>query len=195
MEKRYPPEEFSGARIKLKRFNIALAEQMYAYVDRDRNRLEKFLPWPPAIQSVADEIKFIEDSRKKWDDFDTFGFAIFRSNDNEYLGNVSAFGLDWKNELCEIGYWIFGDFEGKGFMIEAVALLEKVLFELGFNRLVIRCEPDNQRSALIPRRLSYFYEGISRQIKLDNGKYRDLEVYSKLRSDISKHPNTQGFAR
>ena len=184
MEKNYLPERIGEERIYLKKPTVELAQQMFDYVDEDRERLGRFLPWPPHIKQVADEIEFIEKSKNDWKDHKGAGFAIFRNEDNEYMGNIGAFNFDWSNESCEIGYWILGKFEGKRYMSDSVKALEKELFGVGFNRIVIMCESENQRSKNIPLKSGYSYEGKLREYHKVNNKYVSFEVYSKLKSEF-----------
>lgn len=183
MEKQHLPEEIKGERVTLRKFTLDLAQKMYDYVDEDRERLQRFLPWPENIKSVDDEVEFIKTSIEKWDNHEASGYAIFRNSDDEYMGNITSFGYRWDFGSCEIGYWILGKFEGKGYMTESVVLLEKVLFDMGFNRLVIRFDPENNRSGSIPRRLNYFHEGTLREVLKVEDEFRNLEVYSKLKRE------------
>ncbi len=158
MEKQYLPELISGDRVSLKKHAVELAEKMYQYVIEDRERLARFLPWPNFIKSVNDEIDFIKKCTDSWDKQEAAHFGIFRNSDDEYMGNILSFRLNWLHHGREIGYWILGKFERNGYMSDAVTILENILFEMGFNRIVIRCDPLNKRSNSIPRKLNYFYE-------------------------------------
>lgn len=183
MEKKYLKEKLEGEKAILKRHEISLAQRMFEYICKDKERLSRFLPWPPHIKSIDDEIKFIEDSKDAWDRYTGANYGIFRKIDEEYLGNVGAFNFDWNNESCEIGYWILGDYEGYGYMREAVQSLENELFLIGFNRIVIMCEQENRRSKKIPSSLGYTFEGRLREFRKANDNYITLEVHSKLRRD------------
>lgn len=183
MEKKYLKESLEGEKIILKRHEISLAQKMFEYICKDKERLSQFLPWPPHIKAVDDEIKFIEESLDAWYKNSGASYGIFRKTDEEYLGNVGAFNFDWNNKSCEIGYWILGDFEGKGYMRDAVQTLENELFLIGFNRIVIMCEKENHRSKSIPKSLGYTFEGKLRELKKANEKYIALEVYSKLKRE------------
>ena len=108
------------------------------------------------------------------------GFGVYRNTDNEFMGNIGVSNFDWNNESCEIGYWILGKFEGKGYMRDAVNVLEKELYEAGFNRIVILCESKNIRSKKIPMSLGYTLDGQLREYRKANEKFVSLEVYSKL---------------
>lgn len=183
MEKRYLQESIEGKKVILKKYEIGLAQKMFEFICKDRERLSRYLPWAPHIKSVDDEIKFIEESLAAWKQYLSANYSIFSKFDMEYLGNVSAFNFDWTNESCEIGYWILGDYEGKGFIRDAVDMLENELLLVGFNRIVIMCEKENQRSGCIPKSLGYVLEGELRELKKYHDKFVTLEVYSKLRRD------------
>ncbi|OUR96284.1 hypothetical protein A9Q84_07965 [Halobacteriovorax marinus] len=183
MEKQFLSELIVGERISLKRHTVDLAQKMFDYVVEDRERLAQFLPWPKFINTVQDEIDFIRKCGSDWDDFIGSYYGIYRNSDDEYMGNISSFSHNWNHHNCEIGYWILGKFEGQGYMSDAVKLMEKTLFEVGFNRIVIRFDTHNAKSGSIPKRLSYTYEGTLRKVMRVNNVFRDLEVYSKLHSE------------
>lgn len=183
MEKKYLKESLEGKNIVLKRHEIDLAQKMYDLICKDRERLSRFLPWPPHIKTVDDEMTFIKESLDAWNKHSGANYGIFRKSDEEYLGNIGSFNFDWNSESCEIGYWILGDFEGQGFMRDAVHTLETELLLVGFNRIVIMCEKENQRSRSIPESLGYTFEGELRELRKANEKYLTLEVYSKLKRD------------
>ena len=56
----------------------------------------------------------------------------------------------------EVGYWLRADAEGRGIMTAAVRRVTRIAFEVdGAERVVIRCHPDNVRSAAVPERLGF----------------------------------------
>jgi len=188
MEKTHLPDQIEGSRIWLKRHSLALTDQMFQYVDQDRERLRVFLPWVDATQTPADEADYIKMTQERWENHTLFDYGIFRKSDSLYLGNCGVHTIEWRHHRCEIGYWILGAFEGQGFMSEAVRLLEKVLFDMGFNRVEIHCSSTNQRSANVPRSNGYTLEGIHKQDAIENGHYRDTLVFAKLKSEYKAGP-------
>jgi len=89
---------------------------------------------------------------------------------------------NWDIPSFEIGYWIRRPAEGKGYVTESVKLIGRLAFEqLGAQRVMIRCEPRNQRSKAIPERLGYSYEGtLRREVPDADGVPRDVRVYSLI---------------
>ncbi len=177
-----------GNRIYIKKHDEYLAETMFYYVDSDRERLGKFLPWVLFSKTVQDELNYIRHTHRCWDDGTIFDFGIFLKENNLYIGNIGVHTIHWKNNRCEIGYWILGKFEGQGYVSEAVRLLEKHLFEIGFHRIEIRCSSLNFRSANVPVSCGYFFEGILKDNTLDieYEKYSDMYVFSKISTSYLK---------
>lgn len=183
MDKKHLPEVIVGDRLTLKKHDLALAELMFKYVDQDRQRLRQFLPWVDATNRAQDEIDFIKMTHEKWDEYFLYDFGMYRNSDGVYMGNIGVHTISWGNERCELGYWVLGDFEGQGYMSEAVSVLESALFKLGILRIEIRCSSLNQRSANVPKRCGYTFEGTLRQNMKVNGEFHDTYVFSKLRNE------------
>lgn len=183
MNKRFLPDTIDGDRLILRRHAPAFAEAMFAAIDRDRDRLARFLPWARLTTAVENSRAFIADSRAKWDDAVQFDYAIFARDGDAYAGNINIFSIKWEHDVGEIGYWLDSRFEGQGLMSGAVRALEATCFAHDFHRLEIRCDTDNERSAAIPKRLGYTLDGTLREDRIRNGAYCDTHVFSKLRGD------------
>ena len=187
MQRKYLPELIKGNRIYLKRYDIKFAKELYGYISNEKARLAEFLTWPPFINSVEDEENFIKVVNKKWNEYKSVNYGIYNKENNQYMGNISAFKFNWTSANCEIGYWILKKYEGNGFVSESLNNLEEVLYDIGFNRLEIRFDPNNKKSGNIPKKLNYTYEGTLRNVVYLNGTYRSLSIYSKLKTENLLH--------
>lgn len=185
MEKKTFPHKLENPKLVLKKHALDCAYDMYAEVDRDRERLRRFLPWVDHLKSVDNEIWYINECIKDWDQGRMFDFGMYTSA-GEYIGNIGVHTIQWQSDCCELGYWIVSSQEGKGYISSAVQLLETALFDLGFNRIEIRCDPENEKSASVPKRNGYTFEGILRQDTIFQGRYRDTVVYSKIKADLKR---------
>lgn len=181
-----PKVSIESERIILRKHDMKQAKIMFTYVDQDRRRLRKFLPWVDKVRTVEDEKQFIKKTHKGWKEHTLFEFGIFRKSDLKYMGNIGAHSIRWDRHSCEFGYWILGEFEGQGYMSEAVKALESAMFGLGFNRIQIRCNNTNKRSANVPRACGYTHEGTIRQDGIDLGKFRDTMFFGKLKKEWRK---------
>lgn len=185
MEKKTFPNSIECDRVLLRKHQLDVAPTMFGYVERDRERLRQFLPWVDSTKTIQDEIEYIKMTHEKWDKFELFDYGIFNRDTDTYMGNVGVHTIAWIHERCELGYWILGDFEGKGFMSDAVSGLEKTCFEMGFNRVEIRCSSLNRRSASVPRKLGYRLEGMLSQDSIEMGRHRDTLIFGKTKSRMA----------
>ena len=182
-------EKLDGERIYLKKHDVTLAQTMFDYVDKDRERLSRFLAWVDFTKTVQDEINYIKHTHECWDNGNLFDYGIYRKDDDEYLGNCGVHTIRWDHDCCELGYWILGDFEGQGFMSESVRILERYLFSEGFNRVQIRCSDLNGRSENVPANKRFYSFLFAKRKTRKN--YRTLatcavgpSLYYSLYSDV-----------
>jgi len=184
MEKTAPNELLTGPRILLRRYELGDAANLFATIEADRARLRTFLPWVDLIQHVSDEEAYIRSSVLQWMEHKIFDYGIFSPDTGEYLGAIGAHTISWPDARVELGYWLSSRAEGKGLITEAVGLLEKELFRLGFHRIEIRCNDVNARSFAVPKRCGYQHEGTLREDVLEHGVRRNTMVWGKLQPSV-----------
>jgi len=92
---------------------------------------------------------------------------------------------DWVIGYFEIGYWIRASAEGSGYVTEAVRLLtDYALDSAKANRLEIRCDELNVRSAAVLKRLEYVLEGrLRNEMTNADGRLRSTMVFSLIPTD------------
>jgi len=186
MEVKQLNDHLNNEKITLRKVSIEMAASIFNYIDEDRERLDRFLPWVQYIKTLEDEKKFIKSSDSDWEQGLEFNYCIFDNTDSTYVGNIGVHSISWKDDRAELGYWVLGKYEGKGYISEAVKTLELHLFTMGFNRVEIRCSDLNEKSARVPIRCGYTFEGISRKDVIEKGQYRDTKNFSKLQSEKDK---------
>lgn len=174
------PDKISGTRITLSKLDVYNAELIFHEIDSDRERLGMFLPWVNFMNNVEDERSYILTALRDWQEGSEFNYSIFDNAHDDFIGNIGVHTISWENRRAELGYWLVAKYEGKGYISEAVLLLEKQLFSLGFHRIEIRCSSQNARSSKVPQRCGYHFEGTLRSEKIERGEFRDTLVFSKL---------------
>jgi RimJ/RimL family protein N-acetyltransferase len=91
----------------------------------------------------------------------------------------------------EIGYWIRSSRAGQGLATGVTAALTRVGFEVcEVDRIEIHCEPANERSMRIPRKLGYAEEARLRRrlYAPPDGEPRDVVVFSLFRDTYAGTP-------
>lgn len=125
-------------------------------IDSSLAELQQWMPWatsePSPVGSLAERIgKF----RRAFQSGQDWTYGVFDAGETMVLGGA---GLHARTEpgRLEIGYWIRSSAAGKGFATEVAAALADVAFRIHHVEAVeIRCDPDNTRSAAVPRRLGF----------------------------------------
>jgi RimJ/RimL family protein N-acetyltransferase len=183
-----PPYRIVSERLVLRCWEPRDAPLLKDAVD---SSIEHLLPWMPwAVhepQSLQEKVDLLRQFRGNFDLGKDFVYGIFAADESEAVGGT---GLHTRigDQAYEIGYWIRASRAGAGVATEATAALTRVAFELtDVERLEIRCDPANERSRAIPRKLGYTEEATLRR-RLNYPEPRDVVVYSLFREDFGSSP-------
>ena len=154
--------------------------------------IEYLRPWMPWVvhepQTVEEKVELLRGFRGRFDLGRDFIYGIFDCDEAEVAGGT---GLHTRigEDAFEIGYWIAAGQAGKGLGTEATAALTRAAFDLtDVERIEIRCDPANERSRAIPRKLGYTEEATLRR-RLHYPEVRDVVVYTLFRDDYPETPS------
>jgi RimJ/RimL family protein N-acetyltransferase len=157
-------------------------------VDESVDHLLPWMPWAAdEPQTVEEKAELLRTFRGNFDLGVDFVYGIFDRDEAEVLGGT---GLHTRigPDALEIGYWIRASRAGEGLTTEATSALTRIAFELtDRERVEIRCDPANERSRAIPRKLAYVEEATLRH-RLHYPEPRDVVVYSLFREDFPSSP-------
>jgi RimJ/RimL family protein N-acetyltransferase len=143
-------------------------------------------------QTLEQRVALLRRFRGDFDLGRDFVLGIFDLGEELVLGGT---GLHTREGLdgIEIGYWIRESHIGRGLATEISAGLTRVAFEVcGVDRVVIRVDPTNVRSAAIPRKLGFVEEATLRR-RLPphaDGVPRDVVVYTLFREGYPGSPSS-----
>ncbi|TCZ80761.1 N-acetyltransferase [Paenibacillus albiflavus] len=111
-------------------------------------------------------------------------FSIINKESNEIIGSCGYNSFDFENEKAEIGYDIAKSFWGRGYASEAIcSLLDHAFSSLKLNRIEAKVDPENVNSIKLLQKHNFTFEGTLRQYERVEGKFNDLNIYSKLISE------------
>lgn len=182
-------ETLKGQRITLQKAvkSFEMAQAHNHEVKKSLAELSPWLNWACPSYKVEDSYEYLQGCVQEWEKSLGFNYVILDENKN-FMGMISALNVKEKDKCLEIGYWISSAYAGKGYMQEAVKLIEKEFFGLGFNRIVIHTDVLNKKSANVAQKLGYVLEGIERQSLWNKKeqKFRDINIFSKLRSEYEQ---------
>lgn len=180
------PRRLLTARLEIRPFEHADAQELFERIDASRASLGPWLPWVEETTDADDLRETIARMRGRWETREDLAVGVFRRDDGRLLGGSGLHRIDWDLRGFEIGYWLATEAEGRGYMSECAAALTRMAFEaLDAWRVEIRVDPENVRSIAIPRRLGFALEGtLRRSMPGDEpGVPRDQAVFAIVRGD------------
>jgi RimJ/RimL family protein N-acetyltransferase len=183
-----PPYRIVTERLVLRCWEPRDAPLLKDAVDTSIDHLLPWMPWAAhEPQSLEEKVDLLRLFRGNFDLGTDFVYGIFNRDESEAVGGT---GLHTRiaPEAYEIGYWTRASRAGEGLGREATAALTRVAFELtDVERIEIRCDPANDRSRAIPRKLGYTEEATLRR-RLHYPEPRDVVLYSLFREDFASSP-------
>ena len=154
--------------------------------------LEHLRPWMPWARHEPEDLHTIEHLRRCRGEFDLgqdFAYGMFDRTETQVLGGT---GLHTRvgAGAREIGYWVHKDYINQGLATEAAAALTKVAFLIDrVARVELHCDPNNVRSAAVPRKLGFCHEATLRhRTRTPDGQPRDTMVWTLLAHEYHASP-------
>lgn len=144
------------------------------------------MPWCQNLQTPAETEESVRRSSALWILREDFRFGLFRKSDGVYIGACGLHRPDWSILQFEIGYWIRASVEGQGYIGEAVAGVNQFAFEtLKAERVEIRCDSRNDRSAAVARKAGFTLEATLRHndTTAHGSTLRDTLLFAMLREE------------
>jgi RimJ/RimL family protein N-acetyltransferase len=186
-----PPYRIHTERLVLRCWEPRDAPRLKEAVDSSLDHLRAWMPWAvDEPQPLEQKIELLRRFRAQFDLGEDFVYGIFTHDEEAVLGGSglhSRVGAD----AFEIGYWLRAGRTGEGLATEAAAALARIGIELcGADRIEIRVDPSNERSAAVPRRLGFRQEAILRRRlpAFAASGLRDVTVFSLFRDDLAGTP-------
>ena len=114
-------------------------------------------------------------------------YVIFDNSTHQAVGIAAYLRIDPKNGSIEVGHLNFSPLLQKTpIATEAMYLMMKRAFELGYRRYEWKCNALNKASRRAAQRLGLSYEGVFRQATVSKGRNRDTAWYAAIDEEWSE---------
>ena len=180
MEKFKLKEAIRGERIVILKRVHEHDKEMWQAIEESRNLIREYLPWVDRTKSVEDVVKATDMFAEYWDNDHEWGFCLYSIPEHQFLGCIGVHLINFQSRSAEIGYWLRVSEQGKGYMTEAVKLVEEELFKNGIHRIVISCDINNRNSGNVAKRAGYQLESIAKEALYHPTGLHDKEIYVKF---------------
>lgn len=176
-----PAPEFGildGQYVRLAPLTVADADAIYQSQKLDKGGESwRYMPVGP-YETLADVKTFLSQVCNK---SDPMFFSIYNKEINQICGFSTYLRITPDHGSIEVGYIYFSPLlQQTRAATEAMYLMMKNAFDLGYRRYEWKCNAANQPSMRAAKRLGFTFEGVFRQMMVVKGKNRDTAWYSVL---------------
>jgi ribosomal-protein-alanine N-acetyltransferase len=131
----------------------------------------------PTFEATAEQMLWYETKRKNG----TGNSWAVINEQQEFIGVISTYNLHTLHRRCEIGYWFFPEYWGKGYGKESMDILLKTIAkQQNIHRFIAEVEPENKASVALLNRLGFKREAVFKEHEFRNNQFADLEIWAKL---------------
>lgn len=179
-----PPEPIDldvAGGLALVRCDPALTVAAVRAVNESLEHLQPWMAWAAEPATEASLGAFLAAGEEQWHARRDFAYSIVEPATGAVVGGCGLHARLGPAAL-EIGYWVHVDWIGRGIATAVARALTSAAFTIpGIERVEIHCEEQNHRSARVPEKLGYTFEGL---IVPDAGpcEGRSTQVWSIERS-------------
>jgi RimJ/RimL family protein N-acetyltransferase len=179
------PESFNTQRLTIRAPQWGDGAAVNEAIRESAEQLRLWLPFAENIPSLEESEANARKARLQFLERTDMMLHLRDRFTDEFVGSSGLHRIDWNARCFEIGYWIRTSRAGEGLMTEAVRGIEQfAITDLEANRLEIRCDARNVRSAKVAERAGYTLEGVLRKMRRDStGTLVDMMVFAKVRGD------------
>jgi len=147
-------------------FSLDLSDSLWTYLPQGPfQSVDEFSTWVQRVQGQQDPVFY----------------AIIDEQTNSAVGVSSHLRIDQRASSIELGWLTFSPLmQRKPIATEAMYLMMKNAFDLGYRRLEWKCNALNAPSIKAAERLGLSFEGVFRQATIVKGHSRDTAWFSIL---------------
>jgi ribosomal-protein-alanine N-acetyltransferase len=155
----------------------------FVALSKASRKFHRNLSSPPLDQKGFDE--YSERNKSEANE----NFLICRSSDGAIVGMINLSQIFHKAfQNAYLGYLLFENFTGCGFMTEAVELILRYAFNnLKLHRVEANVQPKNTDSIAVLQRTNFTKEGFSPKYLKIGGRWRDHERWAIIAEDWRKN--------
>lgn len=179
------PDSFETERLLIRAPRSGDGRAVNEGVIESLESLRPWMPWAQTAPTIEESEIHVRRSSARFILREDLPLLLFRKEDGLFVGGSGLHRIDWSVPHFEIGYWVRASLEGQGYVTEAVNGITHFAFTaLSAERVEIRCDVRNERSAAVARRAGFKLDGCLRHdARGAQDELRDTYVFSKIRGE------------
>ncbi len=157
---------------------------LHQAVCASQEELRQWMPWAVNVPTAEEYEVRVREGQLKFLAREDLWLMLVLKESRQIIGGSGLHRINWEVPKFEIGYWLHTAYTAQGLATEAVAAITEFAFTtLQAQRVEIRCDALNIRSAAIPRRLGFTHEATLRSDDRHHltNDLRDTLIFAKIR--------------
>ena len=179
-----PFPNLESERLVLRRLKDSDAPEVY----KIRSNLErmKYIP-RPILQNEEEALAMIQMMNAKIDENTDINWAVCLKNSDKIIGFMGFYRVQPESYRTEIGYMILPEYDGKGYVSEAVTTMLNYAFNtVGFHSVEAVIDPNNFGSARVLEKNGFRKEAHFIENFFWNNEFIDSVHYGILKREFVK---------
>ena len=179
-----PFPNLESERLVLRRLKDSDAPEVY----KIRSNLErmKFIP-RPILQNEEEALAMIQMMNAKIDENTDINWGVCLKNSDKIIGFMGFYRVQPESYRTEIGYMILPEYDGKGYVSEAVTTMLNYAFNtVGFHSVEAVIDPNNFGSARVLEKNGFRKEAHFIENFFWNNEFIDSVHYGILKREFVK---------
>jgi ribosomal-protein-serine acetyltransferase len=165
--------------IELVPFNAGFADAIAAHVERDRERMGRWMAWVEDGRSAAAIRAYVAtvEERRALDLGDNYAIVV----DGAVAGSVDIHDVNRAHALAALGYWLGSGYGKRGIMTRAVRAVTDLAFtQHRIHRLEVFVAVDNRPSRAVAERAGFALEATLRERLWAPHGFDDAALYVRF---------------
>ncbi|MCA0456024.1 MAG: GNAT family N-acetyltransferase [Chloroflexi bacterium] len=187
------PDSFQSERLIIRAPRAGDGAAVNEAVRESLDNLRPWMPWADHEPELEESEESVRRGAARWILREDLWLLLFRKSDGLYVGGSGLHRMDWSVPSFEIGYWVRKSLEGQGYVTEAVKAITDIAFmAVSAERVEIRCDTRNERSAAVAKRAGYMLEATLHHDGRDpNGDLRDTYIFGMTQRQYLIHKGVE----
>lgn len=175
-------DKLHDERILVRPYRESDAQDLFDAINESREHLRPWLTFADRHQVIEETRDWINSGRARWVLREYLSVSIWEKASGHFLGDIGIRPRSWDIGYFEFGYWLRASAEGHGYLTTALQLLVEYAFtSLNAQRLEIRCDERNTRSAAVARRLGFIQEAcLHHDSRRPDGSLRNTLIFGLI---------------
>jgi ribosomal-protein-alanine N-acetyltransferase len=163
-------------RLTLRKIAISDVVDMFDYTKN--NIVSEHLSWGPH-KCISETQIYISKIISEYNIYiNCFTWGIILNSEDRLIGTVRIFDISFPNRRLEISYIMNPNYQGMGYITEAIQFVFALCKSKNINRIQARCTSDNYSSEKVMLKLGMSYEGLLIGFWVNKSSIRDAKMYA-----------------